>query len=117
MNIDKIRKNFLSQQETDDRVQLVLKSILSVCQPVSVILFGSAARYELTTSSDIDVVVVFPSLLELKNAQKQLYARSGELAFPVDFILVDAQNYNQKSQIGGVLFDARHEGRIIFGVA
>jgi predicted nucleotidyltransferase len=115
MNIDRIRKNFLSQQETDDRVRLVLNAILSVCTPHSVILFGSAARHELTASSDIDVVVVFLDVSDIRTSQKLLYAKSGELPFPVDFLVVDKETYDHKSLIGGALFDARHQGRILLG--
>lgn len=115
MNIDKIRKNFLSKQETDERTNLLLQMILSVCSPHQIIVFGSAARYELTTASDVDVVVVFSNLDDLKSAKKTLHASSGELKFPVDFILVDQQTYDVKSLIGGALFDARVEGRVLFG--
>lgn len=105
MNIDKIRKNFLSHEATDARVDSVLRLILSLCHPIRVILFGSASRYELTSSSDVD---------DLKNAKKPLHAKCGELEFPVDFLLVDKETYETKSLIGGALFDARHEGRVLF---
>jgi predicted nucleotidyltransferase len=115
MNIDKIRKQFLSKQETDERATLLLQMILGVCSPHRVIVFGSAARYELTTASDVDVVVVFSNLDELKFAKKTLHAMSGQLNFPVDFLLVDQLTYEVKSLIGGALFDARVEGRVLFG--
>ncbi len=114
MNIDKIRKNFLSKQETDTRAKLLLDIIASVCKPISVILFGSAARYELTTASDMDVVVVFSNVSDLKSAQKQLYAQSGQLPFAVEFLLVDKETYERKSLVGGALFDARTEGRVLW---
>ncbi|MEI8027979.1 MAG: nucleotidyltransferase domain-containing protein [Pseudomonadota bacterium] len=114
MNIEKIQKKYLSKVETDQRTDAVLSMILSLCRPSLVIVFGSAARYELTTASDVDVVIVFPNVEDLKSAKKNLYARSGELTFPLDFILVDQQTYDSKSLIGGVLFDARHEGRVLF---
>lgn len=115
MNIDKIRKQFLSKQETDERASLLLQLILGVCSPHRVIVFGSAARYELTSASDVDVVVVFSNLDELKAARKTLHAMSGALNFPVDFLLVDRLTYEVKSLIGGALFDARVEGRVLFG--
>jgi predicted nucleotidyltransferase len=114
MNINKIRKNYLSHQETDTRSQQLLDIILAVCRPVSVILFGSAGRYELTPSSDLDVVVVFSTVSDLKAAQKPLYAQSGALPFPVDFLLVDKDTYERKSLVGGALFDARSEGRVLW---
>jgi len=114
INIDKIRKTFVSHEETDARVDSVLRLILSLCQPNQVILFGSASRYELTSSSDVDVLVVFSNVNDLKNAKKPLHAKCGELEFPVDFLLVDQQTYDKKSLIGGALFDARHEGRVLY---
>lgn len=114
MNIEKIRRQFLSRVETDERTSSVLKMILAVCSPRLVIIFGSAAKYELTTASDVDVVVVFSNVDDLKVAKKTLFAKSGELNFPIDFLLVDRQAYDTKSLIGGALFDARHEGRVIF---
>ncbi len=114
MNIDKIRKNYLSQEETNARVQQVLRLVLECCQPMQVVLFGSAARGELTASSDIDIVVVVEDSSLIKPFQKQLCASSGGLLFPVDILVADNQTYQKKSQIGGVYFDAAHEGVILF---
>jgi predicted nucleotidyltransferase len=114
MNIDKIRKNYLSQEDTNARVQQVLRLVLECCQPMQVVLFGSAARGELTASSDIDMVVVVEDACFVKALQKQLCANSGGLLFPVDFLVTDRETYQKKSQIGGVYFDAAHEGIILF---
>ncbi len=114
LKIDKIRKNFISIEETKLRVRQVFETILENCNPVSIVLFGSAARNELTPSSDIDVVVVVETSTQIKPTLKVLASKSGELGFPVDFLVIDKKNYDKKSEIGGVFFDARHEGIILF---
>ncbi len=41
----------------------VIKRILSVVRPKKIILFGSAVREEMHANSDIDLLVVIPSVL------------------------------------------------------
>ncbi|NBX16368.1 MAG: nucleotidyltransferase domain-containing protein [Proteobacteria bacterium] len=114
MKIDKIRKNFLSVEETGLRVGQVLKLILENSSPVSIVLFGSAARNELTSSSDIDVVVIVGTVGQIKPTLKILTSKSGHLGFPVDFLVTSQSDYDKKSEIGGVFFDAKREGVILF---
>lgn len=114
VNIDKIRKKFLAPQQTDEMVAQLLEAILTACEPETVILFGSASRYQLTRSSDLDVVVIFSKEINLKLARKSLFEKSGQLPFPVDFIVIDKDTFDKKSAIGGALFDARTEGRVIY---
>jgi predicted nucleotidyltransferase len=117
MKVDKIRKNFLSAEETGLRVGQVLKLILENSSPVSIILFGSAARNELTSSSDIDVVVIVGTVGQIKPTLKILTSKSGQLGFPVDFLVTNQSDYDKKSEIGGVFFDAKREGVILFPVS
>ncbi len=117
MKIDKIRKNYLSAEETGLRVGQVLKLILENSNPVSIVLFGSAARNELTSSSDIDVVVIVGTVGQIKPTLKILTSKSGQLGFPVDFLVTSQSDYDKKSEIGGVFFDAKREGVILFPVS
>jgi predicted nucleotidyltransferase len=117
LKIDKIRRNFISPEETKFRISQVVKTILENSSPVSIILFGSAARNELTAGSDVDVVVVVETPEQIKPTLKILASKSGQLPFPVDFVVVDEVNYEKKSEVGGVFFDARHEGIMLFPFA
>lgn len=114
MNLDKIKKNYLGPEETQERVKRALSLVLICCKPQNVILFGSAARGELTASSDIDMVVVLKECLDLKSLFKILSAKKAELPFDVDFFLVDENTFAEKSQIGGVFFDAFWEGKVLY---
>jgi hypothetical protein len=60
------------------------------------------------------IVVIIERLEEIRTVQKNLCIKGGSLAFPIDFLVIDESTYSKKSEIGGVYFDAKHEGRVLF---
>ena len=105
----------LLSDEVETLIQLELDSILGVCQPCCVYLFGSAARHQMTDASDLDLLVVLPDPSDLKVIKRSYYCRQKPHLWPVDLIFMQRSDFQIKSQIGGIAMICRQEGRIIFG--
>lgn len=76
------------------------------------ILFGSALGSRFNGLSDLDFVVVFADEKELKEGQRSLYSKTPLFPCPVDLVCVTREDFDRRSQIGGVLFIAREDGRV-----
>ncbi len=99
----------LSSQEKDDAICRQLEHIRSLCNPERIVLFGSAVNGIFDEDSDLDFVLTFSSVEAAQLAQKVLY-RSKKPS-TADYVCVDEQTYQVRSNVGGVFFVARTEGR------
>ena len=96
-----------------DLVEALRKTIISLSNPAEIReirLFGSAARQEMTTASDLDVVVIVESPSEVKGAQKALNQLSRLLDWPVDCLVVSRELFEARARVGGVYAIAKEEG-------
>lgn len=88
-----------------------VQSVRKLSNPVRVFLFGSAAKKEFRHGSDIDLLLVYESIIELRQARKNLSGLSRILdGIPVDLVFMITGDFTQKSQLGGVAFDALKGG-------
>jgi predicted nucleotidyltransferase len=78
-----------------------------------IILFGSAARGELTDQSDLDVLLIFPDQVSLKSG-KAVYYGKPFLEWSVDAVFVCADEFLQRAQVGGVCLIAYQQGRVLY---
>jgi predicted nucleotidyltransferase len=79
-----------------------------------ILCFGSALTDFFDDFSDIDLLVVYKSKDQIRNAYKSLYSAQPFRDRSVDFVCVDQETYRYKSQIGGICFTAATEGRLVF---
>ena len=56
-----------------ERIAFLVRSIVEIARPLSVVLFGSAARADHSESSDVDLMVVMPDGTHRRNMAQQLY--------------------------------------------
>jgi len=78
---------FAAMQPDPKVLDKLVRGILEVVKPLRIILFGSAARGEMTPRSDLDVMVVVPDGLRPLQVGKDLYQHV-HLGMPKDFIVV-----------------------------
>ncbi len=104
----------LEKSFVDQLVQKELQNILSVCAPLKVYLFGSAARGEMTDASDLDLLVVIENDVDLKSLKNQYFRRNLGRIYPVDIIFMHETDFQKKSVIGGIAMVCQQEGLIIF---
>ncbi len=101
----------LSKEFTDNLLIKLIDAINSRDIKANIILFGSAARNEMTAFSDIDLIFVVATIDDIKPTRKALSKLSIQIDWPIDLLIIDKNNFEIKSAIGGVYFDAVHEGR------
>ena len=82
--------------------------------PLKIILIGSAARLEMTSQSDIDLVVVLPDDIDQKKAVKSIYQNRAPSDFPTDLLVYNESEFLQRAAVGGICAIAQAEGCIVF---
>ncbi len=105
----------LQESDVEDMLQSLLKWILEFDTPSAVILFGSAARGEMTEVSDFDLALIFPDEESCENARRNLRLRPPAVSWAVDFLFYNRSEYDVKKIRGGVCELIALEGRLLFG--
>lgn len=108
-------KRKLTAAEADNLIAGVVGKISGVIHPVAILLFGSAARKELTDQSDIDLLIVMPDASSLNPARKQVARIRGQFGVPVDLVWMSADEFHRRAAIGGVAQVASEEGVLVYG--
>jgi len=99
-------------------LQEMVRRILTVARPDKIILFGSAARGEMTKDSDIDLLVVEPAFESNVHRSNELRAALGDVGWPVDVIMMRTARFEEtKRYIGGLAYPANKYGRVIYEAA
>jgi uncharacterized protein len=77
-----------------------------------VILFGSYARGEATSHSDVDILVIEPEVESTMKEATRLYRTLKDLRVPVDVIVVGEEKARRWSKVKGTMIErALREGR------
>ena len=88
---------------------------LAVAAPdAKVILFGSHARGEALSDSDLDLLVIMPEVSSRRAEYVRLREALGNLGVPIDLIVVPASHIEEWGHFEGTMLnDALREGRIL----
>jgi predicted nucleotidyltransferase len=82
--------------------------------PARVILFGSAARGELTRDSDLDFLVIERDVVSCVEEAVRLRDAVGRVGRPVDVIVMDEGLAARRAKVRGTMVHhALREGRVI----
>lgn len=92
---------------------LVFKKIKAELPVAQCFAFGSAVSNNFHADSDLDLLLVFNDEHDLKNIQKKIYSKRWS-TLPIDFILKNKTEFDQRKIIGGVCFEAYHNGKELF---
>lgn len=110
----------LTKEEQTQLVEALLTWVLRACKPKQVLLFGSAARQEMTEASDIDLVLVFADAKALSEARRDLSASAGSAPWAHDLLFHTPETFVKSLATGGgATWLAAREGKVIYtgGVA
>jgi len=95
--------------------QEIVRRVLSVAKPDKIILFGSAAKGQMTRDSDIDLLVVEPDLGDRRQEYVRIRRELRGMGYPFDIILISTQWFEEsKNVIGGIAYPANKYGKVIY---
>jgi predicted nucleotidyltransferase len=96
----------------------VVRRILGVCRPDRVILFGSAASGQMTSDSDIDLLVVDREVMDAREEAMRIRGALSGLPFPFDVIVMSSARFDEtRDVIGGIAWPAARHGKVIYEAA
>lgn len=82
--------------------------------PARVILFGSAARGELTRDSDLDFLVIEREVDDRVAESVRLREAVGRIGWPVDVVVIDEALASRRAKVRGTMVHhALREGRVL----
>src|SRR5437588_11669793 len=96
-------------------VDEIVRRVLAVARPERIILFGSAAKGEMTKESDIDLLVVEPAPANTRERSVEIRDAVGDIGYPVDVIVMRTDRFERtKKVISGIAYPANKYGRVIY---
>jgi predicted nucleotidyltransferase len=100
---------------THELIDLAGQRLLDAARsPARVILFGSAARGELTRDSDLDFLVIEREVEDRVAEAVRLRDAVGRIGWPVDVIVMDEELADRRAKVRGTMVHhALREGRIV----
>ena len=102
-------------QPTPQQLDELVRRIVDAVHPLRIILFGSAARGEMASSSDIDVLVVMPEGTHRRQVAQLLSQRMLGMHVPVDIMVTTPALLEQhKDNIGLIYRTVLDEGRDLY---
>lgn len=100
---------------TQELIELAGQRIAEAAEwPAQVILFGSAARGELTPDSDLDFLVIERGVENRVAEAVRLRDAVGRIGWPVDVIVMDEDLAQRRAKVRGTMVHhALREGRLV----
>ncbi|MEJ5311488.1 MAG: nucleotidyltransferase domain-containing protein [Anaerolineae bacterium] len=99
-------------------LQEIVRRIVAEAQPSRVILFGSYGRGDADEDSDLDIMVIKPSVDNRYAEMIDLRKAVGYVGAGVDVLVYSEAEYGRRSQVPGtVLYWARKEGTLLYEAA
>jgi predicted nucleotidyltransferase len=81
-----------------------------------VILFGSRARGEERSDSDLDLLVIEPEVKSRRAEFVRLREALGDLGVPIDLVVLSAEYADRRAQVRGTMVnEAMRGGRVLVG--
>lgn len=99
-------------------VQEAVRRLVLASHPRKIILFGSHARGDSTTESDLDFLVVLPRVKDRRAEMVRLQACLSGLGVPTDVLVFSEQQVTKWGDVPGtILYPALREGILVYDAA
>ena len=99
---------------TTEKVNDVVNRLVAAASPLRLIAFGSAARGELATANDLDLLVVEPELTSRYSETVRLQKALRGVLMSVDLVVTSEARYDERCRIPGTVeYVAHREGRLL----
>lgn len=98
-----------------EAIESLVQNIVEIVHPLKIILFGSYARGETSSDSDIDVLVVMPEGTHCRQTAQLLYRQIKGLGVPFDILVTTPDDLEKhKDNIGLIYRTVLQEGKEIY---
>jgi predicted nucleotidyltransferase len=94
----------MTKRKLQHSIKQVLDQIVSLANPTRVILFGSAAKGNITPDSDLDFLVVVPNSRNREDVVDCLNKGVRQKAMPCDFLVVTAAALRRTKANAGLIY-------------
>src|SRR5208283_2341059 len=109
------KRNIKSAQKF---IHEIVTRIVTQFEPERIILFGSHARGDAGSDSDIDLLVVMPVKGSKRKVQLQIHSALYDIRVPKDVIVSKPDEFEwRKDIVGAIEWPATHEGRVLYAKA
>ena len=99
-------------------IQEAVDILIKAAKPTRIILFGSYARGDINEQSDLDFLIVKKELKARRKETVHLRDVLSPLRIPVDVVVISEKTYQDwKDSPGTVIYEATHEGRVLYGAS
>jgi len=96
-------------------LEIVRERIVGAFQPLRLILFGSRARRDARSDSDLDLLVVFESVADKRRLAVEIRRALSDLPLAKDIIVTTPEEIARRGNlVGSILRPALREGRVVF---
>jgi predicted nucleotidyltransferase len=93
----------------------IVTRIVAAVQPLRIIVFGSAARGEMTADSDVDLLVVMPEGAHRLQTAQDLHTRLFGIPVPVDIVVATPSDLARHADNPGLIYrEALRGGRAVY---
>lgn len=114
---EKLEEFRQSWRPTPEKVDLAVKAAIEVAHPSRVFIFGSWARGEATTSSDLDLAVLLPEEREseIPELSRLISRKHEQIRMSIDFILVTEGYFSRfRSSINSIYYKIANQGKLVY---
>jgi predicted nucleotidyltransferase len=97
-----------------ETIDKIVRTLVEAARPTKVIMFGSYARGDAHDDSDLDLLIVEPSVVSRRDEMVRLRRLLRPFRAPVDVIVVSEMEFNDWAHLAGtVLYWANTEGKLL----
>ncbi len=99
----------------DTLLDEIVQRIVAASDPQQIILFGSQARGDAGSDSDLDILVIKDEVASPRAESARIYRALAGLRTPVDIVVVRADYVRRhRDMVGTVVRPALREGRLLY---
>jgi uncharacterized protein len=106
----------VKNQDIDERLtNEIVRRILCISNPRQIVLFGSAATGNMTSDSDLDLLVIEDEFKNQREESLRLREALKGLNMPVDIFAMTPERFNETKEVfGGLAYPAYKYGKVIY---
>ena len=114
MGISKLTTRRKMSSRLRKKVEDIIDHVQATLDPEALYLIGSMADGEHHQDSDLDLVVVMVGAINRQKSAIKVHPTRPHKEVPLDLHLVSKKEWEEFSTCGGVCFEARQNGRLVY---